>query len=81
MLSTVFQSSLPVEFTCPQRWMDGTTSAAVISLPLWNLTPLRRVMVWRRPLSPTAWDSARRGTGVHALSYVKSDSLTCHMIS
>ncbi len=38
-------------------------------------------MVCRRPLSVTAWDSASSGTGLKPLSYVKSDSLTCHMIS
>src|SRR5262245_41556674 len=80
-LSTYFHRTRPTELTLPQRRSEGTASAAVISLPLWNLTPLRSAMVWRSPLSLTAWDSASRGTGLKDLSYVKSDSLTCHMIS
>ena len=80
-LSTYFQRLRPIDATRPQRRRDGTTSAEVISLPLWNLTPFRSVMVWRRPLSVTACDSASSGTGLKPLSYVKSDSLTCHMIS
>src|SRR5262245_45936927 len=80
-LSTYFQRLRPIDATRPQRLSDGTTSAEDISRPLWNLTPFRRVMVWRKPFSDTACDSASSGTGLNPLSYVKSDSLTCHMIS
>ena len=79
--STYFHRVRPTEATRPQRRSDGTTSAEVISLPLWNLTPLRSVIVWRSPLSLTVCDSASMGVGLKPLSYVKRPSLTCHMIS
>ena len=68
MPSTLAHSDLPSEATWPQRLSEGTTSAEVISLPLWNLTPLRSVMVWRRPPSVTACVSARSGTGLKLAS-------------
>ena len=34
MLSTLAQITFPFEATCDRRLIDGTTSAAVISLPL-----------------------------------------------
>jgi hypothetical protein len=45
MLSTPGQITLPTVATWPQRLSDATTSAAVISLPLWNFTPRRSVIV------------------------------------
>ncbi len=39
--STVLHSGLPGVAILPQRLSEATTSAEVISLPLWNLTPLR----------------------------------------
>ncbi len=67
-LSTYFQSARPTEATRPQRWSDGTTSAAVISLPLWNLTDFRRLIVYLRPLSVSVHESASSGTGLKLLS-------------
>src|SRR5437879_7037849 len=81
MFSILFHRILPSVATWPHRLIDGTTSAAVISLPWWNRTPRRRVIVWRRPPSPTSCDSASSGIGLNAGSYVNSDSKTCHMIS
>ena len=43
--STFFQSGLPEVAILPQRWSDATTSAEVISLPLWNFTLLRSAIV------------------------------------
>ncbi len=74
MLSTLSHRALPTVATCAHRLREGTTSAAVISLPLWNLTPLRSVMVWRKPRSLIVCDSARCGTGVQPRSWVKSVS-------
>ncbi len=34
MLSRLAQITFPIEATCDHRLIDGTTSAAVISLPL-----------------------------------------------
>src|SRR3989442_13925586 len=81
MFSILFHRILPSVATWPHRLIDGTTSAAVISLPWWNRTPRRRVIVWRRPPSPTSCDSASSGIGLNAGSDVKSDSKTGHMIS
>jgi len=43
--STARTTTLPVVATLPQRVTEATTSAEVISLPLWNRTPLRSAMV------------------------------------
>ena len=43
--STFFQTAFGVVPSLAQCWSDGTTSAEVISLPLWKRTPLRSVMV------------------------------------
>jgi hypothetical protein len=43
--STFFQRTLPSEATCPHRLSEATTSADVISLPVWNFTPRRSVIV------------------------------------
>ena len=43
--STNFQSALPGVAIRPHRFSEGTTSADVISLPLWNLTPRRSLSV------------------------------------
>ncbi len=43
--STFFHIALPVPAIFPQRISEATTSAEVISLPVWNLTPLRRRIV------------------------------------
>jgi len=43
--STFAQMAFPGVEILPQRASDAATSAAVISLPLWNLTPLRSVIV------------------------------------
>ena len=66
--SMVFQRALPEVAILPQRWSEGTTSAEVISLPLWNFTFFRSVIVYRRPPSATVWLSASMGTGVRLLS-------------
>src|SRR5438552_17117974 len=80
MFSILFHRILPSVATWPHRLIDGTTSAAVISLPWWNLTPRRRVIVWRRPPSPPSCASASSGIGLNAGSYVGSDSEPCHII-
>jgi hypothetical protein len=51
--STDFQSAFPTVAVRPHRFSEATTSAAVISLPVWNLTPLRNVIVYPRPPSVT----------------------------
>src|SRR5712692_1917309 len=66
--STDFQNTFPRVLIRPQRFSEATTSAAVISLPVWNLTPLRNVIVYRRPPSDTVWPSARWGMGLQSLS-------------
>jgi hypothetical protein len=43
--STFFQIALPGVASLLQCWSEGTTSAEVISLPLWKRTPLRSVKV------------------------------------
>jgi hypothetical protein len=43
--STLLQTAFPGVDIVPQRASEATTSAEVISLPLWNFTPLRRVIV------------------------------------
>jgi hypothetical protein len=64
-----------------QRCSDATTSADVISLPLWNLTPLRNAIVYTRPPFETAGMlSASIGTTFELASYVYRSSYTCCMI-
>ncbi len=43
--STARHTALPVVATLPQRLSEATTSAEVISLPVWKRTPLRSAMV------------------------------------
>jgi hypothetical protein len=45
MLWTSDHRTRPIEATWPQRLSEATTSAEVISRPLWNFTPRRSVMV------------------------------------
>ncbi|MNT01251.1 hypothetical protein D3C72_1357090 [compost metagenome] len=45
MLAISCPTALPRADTSIQRCSDATTSSAVMSLSLWNLTPLRRAMV------------------------------------
>jgi hypothetical protein len=59
--STFFQNCLPGVASRPHRLSEATTSADVISLPLWNFTPRRSLNVYVRPLSVTAWLSASSG--------------------
>ena len=66
--STDFQSGFPPSPPVhPQRFNEATTSA-VIFLPLWNRTPLRKVIVYRRPPPVTMWAAARWGIGFQSLS-------------
>ena len=55
--------SLPREPNSPQRFMEATTSSAVISLPLWNITPWRSVMTMVLPPSSSRSLSASIGCG------------------
>ena len=66
--STARHTALPVVATLPQRLSEATTSAEVISLPVWKRTPLRSPMVWRRPSGVIACDSASRGIGANFAS-------------
>lgn len=63
MLSTFENSRLPREPNSPQRFSEATTSAEVMSVPLWKVTPWRRVMTMVRPSSSRRSLSASSGTG------------------
>ena len=47
--STFCHNCLPGVASLPQRVSEATTSADVISLPLWNFTPRRSLNVYVRP--------------------------------
>jgi len=66
--STARHTALPVVATFPQRLSEATTSAAVISLPLWKRTPLRSAMVYRRPSGVIVEASASMGIGANLAS-------------
>ena len=61
VLQGLNQSGLPIVEIRPQWLSEATTSAAVMSLPLWNFTPRRSLIVKRRPPSDTVCPSASMG--------------------
>ncbi len=68
-------TALPRGAMSIQRFSEATTSSDVMSLPLWNLTPLRNGIVYTRPSFDTVGMlSASIGTTFELASYVYSSS-------
>ena len=82
MISNCSSSSSagPLGPTRRQRSSDATTSSALSSSPLWNITPGRSRMVHTVPSALVSPDSASSGAASNSLVNPNSPSNTCPMM-
>ena len=73
-------SAGPLGPTRRQRSSDATTSSALSSSPLWNITPGRSRMVHTVPSALVSHDSASSGAASNSLVNPNSPSNTCPMM-